>query len=65
MDYKKIPIGKDAPEIVNSVIEIPRDTNQKYEYDLEIQAFLGQNIKVSNAISCKLWFYSINSRRRW
>ena len=39
MDYKKIPIGKDAPEIVNSVIEIPRDTNQKYEYDLEIQAF--------------------------
>ena len=39
MDYEKIPVGKDAPEIVNCVIEIPRDTNQKYEFDSEIQAF--------------------------
>ena len=39
MDFKKIPIGKDSPEIVNCVIEIPRDTHQKYEFDEEIQAF--------------------------
>ena len=39
MDYKKIPVGKDAPSTVNCVIEIPRDTNQKYEFDDEIQAF--------------------------
>jgi len=39
MDYKKIPVGKDAPHTVNCVIEIPRDTNQKYEFDSEIQAF--------------------------
>lgn len=39
MDFKKIPIGKDAPNTVNCVIEIPRDTHQKYEYDSEIQAF--------------------------
>lgn len=39
MDYKKIPVGKDAPQTVNCVIEIPRDTNQKYEFDEEIQAF--------------------------
>ena len=39
MDFKKIPVGKNAPETVNCVIEIPRDTNQKYEFDEEIQAF--------------------------
>ena len=39
MDYKKIPVGKDSPETVNCVIEIPRDTNQKYEFDDEIKAF--------------------------
>jgi|TARA_B110000495_G_scaffold144115_1_gene127049 inorganic pyrophosphatase len=39
MDYKKIPTGTNAPETVNCVIEIPRDTNQKYEFDSEIRAF--------------------------
>ena len=39
MDYEKIPVGRDAPKTVNCVIEIPRDTNQKYEFDSEIQAF--------------------------
>ena len=39
MNYKKIPVGENAPGTVNCVIEIPRDTHQKYEFDSEIQAF--------------------------
>lgn len=33
MSYKTIPIGEKAPEVVNVVIEIPRDSHNKYEYD--------------------------------
>ncbi len=33
MSYAHIPIGKDAPEHINVVIEIPRGSHHKYEYD--------------------------------
>ncbi len=33
MSYHTIPIGKHAPEIINAVIEIPRGSHHKYEYD--------------------------------
>lgn len=29
-----IPIGEQFPTIVNSIVEIPKDTNAKYEYDI-------------------------------
>jgi len=35
MDYKVLKPGKNAPEEVNVVIEIPKDTNVKYEFDKE------------------------------
>lgn len=38
-DYVKLPIGRDAPHRVNVVIEIPRDSVNKYEYDKEFQVF--------------------------
>jgi inorganic pyrophosphatase len=38
-DYVKLPIGKDAPNRVNVVIEIPRDSVNKYEYDKQLQVF--------------------------
>lgn len=31
-----ISIGKDFPNTVNSIVEIPKDTNAKYEYDIEL-----------------------------
>ena len=31
----EIPAGKDAPEIVNVIIEVPRNSSNKYEYDKE------------------------------
>ena len=33
MSYHKIPLGDNAPKIINTVIEIPRGAHHKYEYD--------------------------------
>lgn len=33
MSYHKIPLGNKAPEIINAVIEIPKGSHHKYEYD--------------------------------
>jgi len=33
MSFHAIPIGQNAPEIINAVIEIPRGSHHKYEYD--------------------------------
>lgn len=33
MSLKNIPLGKSAPEVVNAVIEIPKGSQNKYEYD--------------------------------
>ena len=38
-DYVKLPIGTDAPNRVNVVIEIPKDSMNKYEYDKRLQVF--------------------------
>ena len=39
MDYSRIPTGKDAPEEVNVVVEIPRGSSNKYEFDEELGIF--------------------------
>lgn len=39
MDYLRLPIGDDAPEVVNAVIEIPAGEVNKYEYDADLQIF--------------------------
>jgi inorganic pyrophosphatase len=38
-DYMRLPIGKHAPERVNAVIEIPKDSVNKYEYDKTLHVF--------------------------
>jgi inorganic pyrophosphatase len=39
MDYYKIPIGKKAPLEVNMVVEIPKNSSNKYEYDPKYGVF--------------------------
>lgn len=39
MPYKNLPIGDDAPDEVNAIIEIPRGSSNKYEYDAELGVF--------------------------
>lgn len=38
-DYLRLPIGPNVPSLVNAVIEIPRDSVNKYEYDKELHVF--------------------------
>ena len=38
-DYSRLPIGDNAPKRVNAVIEIPRDSVNKYEYDKALHVF--------------------------
>lgn len=38
-NYLNLPIGKNAPEIVTVVIEIPLDGTNKYEYDKQLHVF--------------------------
>ena len=35
----RIPIGKESPDVINCIIEIPKDTNAKYEYDEDMDIF--------------------------
>jgi inorganic pyrophosphatase len=39
INYKNLPIGENAPVIVNAVIEIPSGSSNKYEYDVDLQVF--------------------------
>jgi inorganic pyrophosphatase len=38
-DYLSLPIGQEAPQIVNAVIEIPMGSSNKYEYDKKLHVF--------------------------
>jgi len=38
-DYLRLPMGEDAPEAVNAVIEIPGESVNKYEYDKRLNVF--------------------------
>jgi inorganic pyrophosphatase len=38
-NYLALPIGEDAPDKVNAVIEIPRGQTNKYEYDKQLHVF--------------------------
>ena len=38
-NYLSLPIGDRAPDEVNAVIEIPRGTANKYEYDKQLNVF--------------------------
>ena len=35
----RIPIGKNYPCVINCIIEIPKGTSTKYEYDEELDIF--------------------------
>jgi inorganic pyrophosphatase len=38
-DYLRLPIGPNSPRLINAVIEIPRDSVNKYEYDKQLYVF--------------------------
>lgn len=50
--------GKNPPQEINVVVEIPRGSRIKYEIDIETGALCGQNIIYVNGLSMQLWLYS-------
>lgn len=40
MRYQDLPVGGEAPGIVNAVIEIPQGSTNKYEYDAALGSFV-------------------------
>ena len=38
-NYLELPVGKNVPELVNAVIEIPLEGINKYEYDKKLHVF--------------------------
>ncbi len=39
MNFEAIGVGKKAPEVINAVVEIPKGSHNKYEYDEESGLF--------------------------
>src|SRR5947209_6213825 len=40
MSLLTVPIGKNAPREVHAIIEIPKGSSNKYEFDLNLQTFV-------------------------
>ncbi len=38
-NYLELPPGNDVPNVINAVIEIPKGSSNKYEYDKELNVF--------------------------
>ena len=38
-NYMELPPGSDVPNLINAVIEIPKGSSNKYEYDKELNVF--------------------------
>jgi inorganic pyrophosphatase len=39
VNLKYLPIGDDAPRVVNAVVELPKGSRNKYEYNMELGVF--------------------------
>lgn len=39
MNLKYLPIGENAPRIVNAIVEIPKGSRNKYEYNVDLGVF--------------------------
>ena len=48
MNKLKIPIGKNAPNIVNAIVEIPKDSSAKYEYNADYDCFVLDRCLISS-----------------
>ena len=38
-NYMELPAGRDLPAVINAIIEIPKGSSNKYEYDKELNVF--------------------------
>lgn len=65
-DYLDLPIGKDAPETVTVVVEIPLDGTNKYRIRQEAsRVSIGPKSAFASALSWGLRLHTANPRRGW
>jgi len=48
VDLESLPIGEDAPEVVNVVVEVPVGSRNKYEYEPELGAIVRDRVLPGN-----------------
>ncbi len=48
IDLESLPIGEDAPEVVNVVVEVPVGSRNKYEYEPELGAIMRDRVLPGN-----------------
>ena len=48
VDLETLPIGDDAPELVNVVVEVPVGSRNKYEYEPELGAIVRDRVLPAN-----------------
>jgi inorganic pyrophosphatase len=49
--WEAVPLGEKAPEVINVIIEIPRGSNNKYEFDERLGVF-----KLSRVLSSPFYY---------
>ena len=49
-DYYRLPLGANAPDVVNAVIEIPKGSRNKYEYDVDLGVFMLDRVLSSSMV---------------
>jgi inorganic pyrophosphatase len=47
-NLEKLPVGEEAPEIVNILVEIPSGSRNKYEYDPELGVMVRDRVLPGN-----------------
>ncbi len=57
MSYKNIPIGRRSPKIINAIIEVPKMSQNKFEYDEELDVIkLNRVLHSTMAYPCDYGF---------
>ncbi len=57
--WSEIESGSDIPDVVTAVIEVPKGSRNKYEYDKEKEAFMLDRVLYSPCcLSGRLRFYT-------
>lgn len=50
MNFKDLPIGEQFPRVVNCIIEIPKGSRNKYEYDVDLEVFKLNRVLYSSMV---------------
>ncbi len=50
MNFKDLPIGEQFPRVINCIVEIPKGSRNKYEYDIDLEVFKLNRVLYSSMV---------------